>query len=232
MEACPSCALCSVRQSPAAPGSSASGRTSGSVQERAAPEGDEVQADRRVMRTQRLLREALFSLVLERGWDQVSVRAICERADVGRSTFYVHFADKEDLLLSGFELFQHDLLRHAQGSEDDPLAFLKPLLVHVQEHHRIARALAGKRSGRAVEHRLLRVISGLLEHALAERLPAGATRDVTLRYLSGAIFEVVIWWLDSRSRAPAAELETLLRGLIRPVLHAPPMQAASARDPS
>lgn len=59
--------------------------------------------DRRVQRTRRQLREALITLILERGWDAVSVRDVCEKADVGRSTFYVHFADKENLLLSGFD---------------------------------------------------------------------------------------------------------------------------------
>lgn len=45
--------------------------------------------DRRVRKTRRLLHEALVTLILERGWDAVSVRDVCERADVGRSTFYV-----------------------------------------------------------------------------------------------------------------------------------------------
>ena len=59
--------------------------------------------DRRVLRTRRTLREALVQLILQRGWEKVSVLEVCERADVGRSTFYTHFADKEELLLSGFD---------------------------------------------------------------------------------------------------------------------------------
>ena len=59
--------------------------------------------DRRVRRTRRALRDALLELTLERGWDEVNVLDVCERADVARSTFYTHFADKEELLLSGFD---------------------------------------------------------------------------------------------------------------------------------
>src|SRR5262245_57855262 len=57
--------------------------------------------DRRVRRTRRLLREALLSLTLEKGYDQVTVQEVLDRADVGRATFYAHFTDKDDLLISG-----------------------------------------------------------------------------------------------------------------------------------
>ena len=54
--------------------------------------------DRRVRRTKRLLRDALVSLVLERGYSAVTVEDVTERADVGRATFYTHYTDKDELL--------------------------------------------------------------------------------------------------------------------------------------
>lgn len=56
--------------------------------------------DRRVERTQRLLSEALLSLIRERGYEALSVQDIIDRANVGRATFYAHFDNKEDLLVS------------------------------------------------------------------------------------------------------------------------------------
>ena len=44
-----------------------------------------------------------MAMVIENEWDEITVQRLCERADVGRSTFYTHFADKEDVLLSGFD---------------------------------------------------------------------------------------------------------------------------------
>ena len=78
--------------------------------------------DRRVERTQRQLSDSLMALILERGWDAVTVRDVCEHANIGRSTFYLHYADKESLLLGGFdELHQHlsELTRDAKR----PFAF-------------------------------------------------------------------------------------------------------------
>src|SRR5262245_47432298 len=59
--------------------------------------------DRRVQRTRRLLHDALMSCILEKKYELISVQDILDRADIGRSTFYTHFQDKDDLLLSGFE---------------------------------------------------------------------------------------------------------------------------------
>lgn len=59
----------------------------------------EASTDRRVRRTRGLLHQALIELMLERDYTRISVRDILDRADVGRSTFYAHYRDKDDLLL-------------------------------------------------------------------------------------------------------------------------------------
>ncbi|MBE0688765.1 MAG: TetR/AcrR family transcriptional regulator [Anaerolineae bacterium] len=55
--------------------------------------------DRRRERTKRQLSDALIALVLERGYDNIRIEDITERANLGRATFYLHFADKQELLL-------------------------------------------------------------------------------------------------------------------------------------
>jgi len=62
--------------------------------------------DRRVARTQKLLRDALHSLIRERDYDSIAVKEILDRANVGRSAFYTHFRDKDELLASSI----YDLL--------------------------------------------------------------------------------------------------------------------------
>jgi len=62
--------------------------------------------DRRIQKTQRALREALTSLIGEKPYDDIAVKEILDRANVGRSTFYMHFRDKDELLLSGI----HDII--------------------------------------------------------------------------------------------------------------------------
>ena len=59
--------------------------------------------DRRIQRTYKILHEALVELILEKGYDKVTVQDVIDRANVGRSTFYSHFKDLEDLFLRGFD---------------------------------------------------------------------------------------------------------------------------------
>src|SRR5215212_11646165 len=70
-------------------------------------------ADRRVQRTRALLHDALVSLVHEKSYDDIVVKEILARADVGRSTFYAHYRDKDELLECGIR----DLLRTDTPSE-------------------------------------------------------------------------------------------------------------------
>lgn len=76
---------------------------------------NEKREDRRVHRTRRLLREALTALILERGYDAVTVEEIAQRADVGRTTFYLHYRDKEDLLLESIDATINDLITQIAG---------------------------------------------------------------------------------------------------------------------
>src|SRR6476620_1774100 len=54
--------------------------------------------DRRTRRTKRLLKDALVALVLEHGYDNVTVEDITEHADLSRATFYKYHRDKQALL--------------------------------------------------------------------------------------------------------------------------------------
>ena len=61
--------------------------------------------DVRVRRTHERLGSALVALIQEKSIDDVTVQEVLDRASVGRSTFYLHFRDKNDLLLSQLEKF-------------------------------------------------------------------------------------------------------------------------------
>src|SRR5216683_2086669 len=116
-------------------------------------------ADRRVQRTQGLLREALISLIQEKGFEPLSVQEIIDRANVGRATFYAHFDNKEDLLVSGFDRLRASLKERqpealSRGSSIDErlFAFSYDMFAHVDEYRDVFRAMVGKRSGAMIQH--------------------------------------------------------------------------------
>ena len=71
--------------------------------------------DRRVRRTRRALREAMRDLMSEKGYDQVTIEELTEKADIGRTTFYLHYSAKQDLLLEQFDELLGQLVDQLSG---------------------------------------------------------------------------------------------------------------------
>ena len=173
--------------------------------------------DRRVLRTCRTLRDALVQLILQRGWDEITVQDICERADVGRSTFYTHFADKEELLLSGFDDLRRALREQGRAS-GVPLGFARAMIEHASENQRLFRALVGKRSGHAVEKRFRELVVDLVTEDLESLAPGSPRARGPASYVAGGFMQLLAWWLDTRTTLTPPELDRLFRELSTPLL--------------
>lgn len=170
--------------------------------------------DPRVMRSQARLRDALLALTLERGWDEVSVQQVCERAGVGRSTFYVHFADREDLLLGAF---RSDHIVPRRLAPREPLAFVQPLVAHVDQHRALYGRLVGSSCEPAVHRRFTQVVADMVEADLAACTAASLPRTAATRYLTGAFCETLTFWLAQRTGPTAIEIERMLKQFSTPV---------------
>ncbi|MFO0724715.1 MAG: TetR/AcrR family transcriptional regulator [Myxococcota bacterium] len=168
--------------------------------------------DRRVRRTKRQLRGALLGLILERGWDAVRIQDVCRAADVGRSTFYLHFADKEDLLLSGFDDLLEELVRARQGKLQ-PLSFVEPLVLHASQNLSLFRKVAGSRSGHEVIWRFKDVVSTVVERELTELKVAKTARPIVARFVAGGISELIFGWLEKPSGVSAETLASRCQNL-------------------
>src|SRR3954447_6125925 len=64
---------------------------------------DDARVDPRVLRTRRLLQDALLSLAREQSLDSISVADVADRATVNRSTFYQHYPDTDTLLADALD---------------------------------------------------------------------------------------------------------------------------------
>src|SRR5260370_42236283 len=105
---------------------------------------------RRVQGTRRLQPRALMSIIVEKKYESITVQEILDRADVGRSTFYMHFQDKDELLFSGFQYLQSFLESVQEASTTVPgksyeiiIGFSLAMFEHAHEHPRVNRALLG-----------------------------------------------------------------------------------------
>jgi AcrR family transcriptional regulator len=187
--------------------------------------------DRRVQRTRQLLQHALLSLIEEKGFEGLAVQDIIDRANVGRATFYAHFDNKDDLLVSGIETLQASLrdrqrqaLSRRTSDDEQVFAFSHELFSHVNEHRKTFRAMVGKRSGVTIQRVFHKMLVDLVREdvkAISSRRDVGAAvNDVAVQLLAGGLFSLVIWWVDGSARLSVDEVNTAFRRFALPVLKA------------
>lgn len=182
--------------------------------------------DRRVRRTQQAIRTAFESLIEEKGYDAVTIQDILDRADVGRSTFYAHYRDKEDLLLKGFDDIRAGLTPGSRWPEPTVRArseLLSPILAvaqHVGAYRHTWKPLVLKGGADVVVGILRDTAENAIRDHLIERF--GRSPDIPIepatQFLTGALMGLLTWWLDSGDPATADEVYDIFTRLARPGL--------------
>lgn len=179
--------------------------------------------DRRVQRTREVLRHTLVSLLAERSWDDINIRDLCEHANIGRSTFYLHFRNKEELLVAALDGLRAWLNAQAGAAQTatNPLPFVRGLIEHAYEQRTLFRAIIGRRSGHVVQKRFQEMITRLVGES--KTIPgSGWQREATISYIAGALVQLLAWWVNGGTQQSAHEIEELFFSLTRPMLHRPP----------
>lgn len=170
--------------------------------------------DRRVQRTRKLLQEALVSLILEKHYDKITVQEIIDRANVGRSTFYAHFQDKEDLLASNFASYtaqwdHPDETQHTAGEETPHVLHSLEFFLHANDAYEFHQAMfEGGGAEVMLETGRQHMMADVQNHLL-DLLPEGEELDIPLpvitNFLAGGLLSVMVWWLkEKRPYSPKA----------------------------
>lgn len=173
----------------------------------------EEKLDRRVRRTRQQLRDALIALILEKGFDQITVGDIADQANINRATFYLHYRDKEELLLSCMQDVYDDLVKRIEHlSKTQPLAELDLqsdllVLAHVLEYGPFYRVMLSKQGVAAFLYHILDYIAKVnVENCTALMLDTPVPVEVTAYYYAGAAIGVIYWWVKNDFQVPAEQL--------------------------
>lgn len=195
----------------------------------------EKKVDRRIARTRTQLREALLALIIEKGYEAVTVENITDRANLGRATFYLHFHDKTELLLEAIDAIAADLI--AEVTKAGFIPGLSPKNASPIPAHKQAQAItlvfnyAGRNAdlwlkilrsdGLMVASDRIREIivtvagNYFKEHWLANtkgetpNLPKG----VVTNYFAVSLMGFLTWWLESGMPYPADQMADVFRRL-------------------
>ena len=165
--------------------------------------------DRRISRTRRQLRNSLMSLILERGYNEVTIEDITERADLGRTTFYLHFHDKEALLVDTLEEIaiglkaQVEQIARQEPDEGRPRA--NPVAIvfrHVNENRDLYRVILKGEGSSKASNRIREIIAESAGELLHSRLdenssaPLLVPKEVMAGYFAAAMMGFISLWLE------------------------------------
>jgi AcrR family transcriptional regulator len=183
---------------------------------------DHPNPDRRVERTKNLLRTALIQLVMEKGYDAITIQDIADRANVGRTTFYFHYQNKDDLLLDHHADFlafvEMEKLTREELLGDAPSPGLVRLMNQIITGKNIYLALAQARDARiinrGVQQQMAEILRASLEDAFPDAVPT-LPLDVLVNYVIGAQRALMEWWLTTRNTYPPDHMAAMLHQLQR-----------------
>ena len=172
----------------------------------------------RGLETERHLRDVFMSLVVEKGYVRVSVYDITERAGIDRTTFYLHFKDKDDLFEKSQRWLVDDLigLRSTGAGRFPGIAVtFEHMARNAETYLAIFRSeVAASRAGTLQEY-IVQVMAPILERQLREK---GIRSDVLIEpvanYLAGALRGVAQWWLEAGMPRGAEDMSDLFIGLV------------------
>ncbi len=180
--------------------------------------------DRRAIRTKRMIRTALAELIYEKGFNNISVTDLAQRADINRGTFYLHYVDKYDLLekvegeiIQELERETHDLgsgnmLR--MDSTNEPLPFMVKLFEYFKKNAAIIQAILGPGGDPSFDRKIKKFIEhNLFEKQKSEGLnpeEALISEEYFIPYILSADLGVIQHWLEKGMRESPEEMALAL----------------------
>jgi AcrR family transcriptional regulator len=175
--------------------------------------------DRRTQRTRRQLNGALVDLIKEKRFDDITVQNMIDRAGVGRSTFYSHFRDKEDVFAQQWEQFIEMLAGEINWAKAGKGSFVpvRFLFQHLQEAQSFYRGLVRSRKIDPI----LKSGTESLSHKIEAALERSVIRPsipipVLSNYLANELFGLLKWWLDAGMPYTPESMDEIFHRLINP----------------
>jgi AcrR family transcriptional regulator len=188
--------------------------------------------ERRRQRTREQLKQAAMELLLEKGYDAISVQDITDRADLGRGTFYIHFKGKEDVVWAviqdGIEATAREAYQQFGGAVPPQAEYYGYVNIfrHADQHRDLYRIMLGSQGSALLTGRVhdymaadfLRDMQQVKQLYSDLELP----REVLAQIVAGAVIRLVLWWLETPNEYTPAQMGAML---YRALHHRPPPQA-------
>jgi AcrR family transcriptional regulator len=170
--------------------------------------------DRRSQRTRHLLSAAFVELMREKGYSAITVNDLIERANIGRSTFYSHYRDKDDLFVHELDRVIEVLSHRIPEQEEMPFFPSLGLFRHVGEEYELYKALIWTPGIDLLIKHLQTSLSQRIEQNLQKK-----QRDfsfplpILASFIAGSFLTLLKWWLENKMIYSAEEMDVIFKAL-------------------
>ena len=172
----------------------------------------EKNVDRRVRVTKMILRDSLIELMKEKPLHEISIKAICEKADINRSTFYHHYGSQYDLF--------DDIVKEISGNiwkiinisrlkKDKFIKMLTEILTYCENNRELFIVLLGANGNFNIGETLAKEINRFLDRESKDEIYAYCTQ-----FFSAGITSVLWTWLNKSERESARDIAMMLNAII------------------
>ena len=181
--------------------------------------------DRRSRRTRQLLGNALVELMLEKNFESITVQDILNRADIGRSTFYAHYTDKESLLISQIENVIHEMEQHAAEANRGDASLLPSLELfrHVKDQRRLMQALVGGRGAELMtqdfQGQVIKIIEEKIRSSVGDGRRVAVPTSLLAKFVASTFLMVLRWWFDEDMRHTPEQMDEMFQRLVMPAMY-------------
>lgn len=181
--------------------------------------------DRRIRKTRAQLLAGMVHCAERKDWEEISIQEICDTADVSRSTFYLHFQNKAELLDYGFSALGEEMRQAPRTrtlDRDGALGVLPVLFTFMTEHNHSF--LFGRKGASAATHLIARRLQAAIADMISEEIAASETYSKVsagaVRFMSAGIFAELEAWHQEGGRKPLGDVIRELDRLVFQLLMA------------
>lgn len=179
--------------------------------------------DLRIIKTKKALTEALLTLMKQKNFDKIKISDICEEALINRSTFYAHYEDKYDLLISLIEDIKNNILDELKINTYDYISkeyfmeLLKILLEHVDNNYGVYSAIINHNKNGFLIDFLIDVANRDISQRLKDDnniLTANIPISMITRFYLGGVISVLVDWIINNNKYTKEQLLKYINKLI------------------
>jgi AcrR family transcriptional regulator len=175
--------------------------------------------DPRILRSRRMLMDALAKLLTKKEFDDISIQEITDEATLNRATFYLHYPDKNALLQAMTEVRFRDLIERRRITFTDCTGALRAMALGVCDYLSESTSCPGQLAQIPLEGSIIPVVEDMFKEGLAHHgLAPGADAALLATTAAWAVFGAARRWFQTPNRIPAEEMAARIETMVTPIL--------------